>query len=311
MSIKELKVGDKFSESFLVKNAEIKLTKFQKPYLALELYDGTMDVTSNIWDWNKPCLEKNTIIDALGIITEYNGNIQLNISDMRANTTLEVAHFAPQGGVDVELYLQMFEGLITSMTCAKLKAILTAVFIETKELWKIIPAAKKVHHAYIAGNLKHVVDVALKARHIALCVPEANLDLVTGGALLHDIGKLYTYCLNGAVIDVTDAGTLLDHIVIGTSLITKYATMDNQGLILLLQHIIASHHGKLEWGSPVTPKCIEAYIVHFADNLDAKTQTIIELNDKTREGEKFTLKEWSLDNQRMLSQNSVEEIMNS
>ena len=170
-----------------------------------------------------------------------------------------------------------------------LREIALAVLQELQELWITVPGAKQVHHAYVGGTLVHSYSVAKLAGAMANAVG-ANWDLAVVGGMLHDIGKLFTYKVNGVSIDMTSNGMLYEHIFMGAEFIGNFAEthVDVEdpyvyAKVRLLRHIILSHHGDLEYGSPVTPQCIEAYIVHHADNLDATVEQIRAAGEKAGE----------------------------
>ena len=309
VKIKDMHVGETVSTALLVKSAEIRLTKAKKPYLLAELTDGTDTIQAQDWEFgNNQPPAKNTVLDITATVTEYMGNKQLTLLTMKpSNVSIET--FAPSGDVDVEEYVARAKALIASITNPYARDIVLQVFSDNAMLWKTIPGAKGVHHAFVSGLLKHTVDVATKAKAIAELTPMCNVDLVVAGALLHDMGKLWTYELNGAFIDMTDQGQMLEHIMLGAMKLEKYRTPENSAVLDLILHIISSHHGELEYGSPTTPRFLEAVIVHYADSIDAKTQIILEANSKVNSDAKFTDKIWTLGNKQMFTQYYVQEVM--
>lgn len=312
MKIRDLAVGSTITIDLLVKNAITKYTKppGNKPYLWMELTDGSDVIQANGWDHGAATPpNKNDILTVVATVGEWAGNKQLTVKSYSVNTELTVAAFAPQGDFDLETYVQEARALIQEVQNPHVKGILTRVFNENAALWKTIPSAKGIHHAFVAGNLKHSVDVAIKARAIAKTMPRVNIDLCIAGGLLQDLGKLWTYELNGAVIDMTLRGQMIEHIMIGAIELEKYRTEENSRVVDLLQHIISSHHGQLEYGSPTTPLFLEAWIVCAADGLDAKTQVIYELDAKAKPGDIQLDKSYVLNNRQMLSISYVEEVM--
>ena len=139
------------------------------------------------------------------------------------------------------------------------------------------PAAKGLHHAYVAGLLEHTLGVAKLADRVAPLYP-VHRDLLLAGAFLHDVGKVEELSA-GAGFDYTDAGRFVGHIVLGTRMVRARAEAIEgfpEPLLLHLEHMVISHHGELEWGSPKRPKTVEALLLHALDNLDAKTQAALE-----------------------------------
>lgn len=310
--IREFQINDAVEIDLLVKASEIKRTRVGKPFLSLTLTDGTDDISANIWDWfreDKP--NKNDLLHLVGSMGEFNGTKQLQVTCFKQNLEMSIEDFMPRGEHSIELYLEYAFDLIREIQHEVLRDLTETLFMQTGSLWRRQPGAKSVHHAYVAGNLQHCVDVAHKAKAMAQLIPEASLDLTVAGALLHDIGKLWTYDFEGMVIDFTESGHLLDHISIGIIALERMRSLENQELIALLQHIIASHHGKLEYGSPVTPRCIEAWIINYCDGIDVKAQVISNLNRKASPTATMTEKDWTLENRPMITQNRVTQILNN
>jgi 3'-5' exoribonuclease len=311
LKIKDFAVGTKVESTLLVKESGILFTRTNKPYLNLMLTDGSDSIKSVDWDWgDKPALNKGIVIDFKAEVSEYMGNKQLKLLSLQPSDS-GVELFAPSGDVNLVEYMEHASKLIDEINNEQLKMLVRNVFNDNAKGWKIIPAAKGMHHAFVSGLIKHSVDVARKAKAIAEITPMANVDLVVGGALLHDMGKLWTYVLQGALIEMTDNGQMLEHIMIGAMELNKYRTPENSDVLDLVLHIISSHHGELEYGSPTTPRFMEAVIVNYADGVDAKCQMLIEQNMKTPLGNKMTDKVYALGNRPMFSQLYISSIMDS
>ncbi len=308
MRIKDLAVGDNATLDLLVLSSSIRLTTSKKPYLDMILSDGIDKISAKKWDWNissKP--EVGTVVTINADVTTWAGTKQLTALSVRRSTK-RPEEFAPKGDFNIDDYKAKLNMLLLDMENATLRNLVTKIFDDYLEQWETVPGATGVHHAYLAGTFQHSVDTAIIAKAIATNIDGCNVDLCVAGALLHDVGKLLVYELNGSVINYTEYGHLLEHIIGGIVILDKYRTEENSEIITLLQHIIAAHHGKLEFGSPVTPKFLEAWIVSYADGIDAKANTIQRLNKGCND--KFTEKEWALNNSAMLSQRYIEEVMN-
>lgn len=277
--IKDLETNKAYTCTLALLECTKAKTKAGKDYLRMTLTDGEMNVAGNYWDWaggdNLPPI--NNVYAVSCTVNEWNGTRQLNVAKMVLNKDADLNDFRPRLGpmsLVEEYYANALE-LIDSIESPTLKAICNDAFISLKNAWLITPAAKGVHHAYVAGNLIHSFNVAVLAKSIAETT-HANVDLCIAGGLLHDIGKLVTYTWDGIRIDMTPYGQLADHIALGNSMLSstcQYLQVDAE-LEMLLSHIILSHHGKREWGSPVEPRCIEALIVHHADNIDSTLESI-------------------------------------
>ena len=308
MHIKDLTVGDRTTIDLLVLSSSIRLSTSKKPYLDMMLSDGTDKISAKKWDWNTPGKpEVGTVVTVSADVTEWAGNKQLIASSV-SRSTKGPEEFAPKGDFNIDDYKAKLNMLLLNMENASLNNLVTKIFDDYLERWETAPGATDVHHAYLAGTFQHSIDTAIIAKAIATNIDGCNVDLCVAGALLHDVGKLLVYELNGSIINYTEYGHLLEHIIGGIMILDRYRTEDNSEIITLLQHIIAAHHGKLEFGSPVTPKFLEAWIVSYADDIDAKANIIQRVN-RGYNG-KFTEKEWALNNSAMLSQRYIEEVMN-
>lgn len=317
MKINELQVGDVCSITLVVKTATPKETRMRKPYLVVELLDGVDTIQGNYWDWNgKNIPQKNNIVDVRGQVTEWQGTKQINIKGMTLNTERNLSEFAPESGYNlIETYNDAY-ALMLDVYDDDLRSIALHALEDLHDDWMLIPGAKSVHHAFVGGTLVHSLDVAKIAREIAALVPYANEDLCVVGGMLHDIGKLKTYRMNGLVIDMTDEGMLYDHIAMGAEMLMQLAfeaigvdsgTTINK--IEVLKHIILSHHGSLEMGAVVPPLSVEAHIVYHADMISAVTEQINEMSKKTVKDSKWTGKIWGLANRPHLTTSYIERIM--
>jgi 3'-5' exoribonuclease len=309
LKIKDFVVGNTVETTLLIKEATILKTRGGKPYLNVQLTDGAETIKSVDWDWgekDKP--NTGIVVDVKAEVTAYMGAKQLKLSSMQLSD-MGVELFAPTGDVDVNDYVYRAKALYDAISNDQARELVTQVFKDYGQAWKTIPAAKGMHHAFLSGLLKHSVDVATKAKAIAELTPCCNVDLVVAGALLHDVGKIWTYVLNGALIEMTDMGQLVEHIMLGAMKLNEYRTPDNSDMLDLILHIVSSHHGELEYGSPTTPRFLEAVIVNYADGVDAKCQMLIEENMKTPLGQKWTNKVWAFGNRPMMNQLYIAEVM--
>lgn len=319
MKIKELVVGELCNITLVVKSAIAKETKAKKPYLAMEFYDGVDIIAGNYWDWSSGNIPStNAILDVTAQVTEWQGSKQLNIRSLKNNTTAHLADFMPSSNHDIAKVYNDAYALMTAVEDDALRTIALAALEELREQWLTVPGATSVHHAFIGGTLVHSYETAVLAGNIAMIVPEANVDLAVVGAMLHDIGKLFTYKMNGIAIDRTTDGNLYEHIFMGAEFIGNFAdshvnTNDFKvgHKIRLLRHIILSHHGQLEYGSPVTPMCIEAHIVNHADGLSATAEQIRIAAGKAPEKSMWTERIYTLNNRAQLNPAYVDFIMHN
>lgn len=319
VKISDFGVNQQCELVLVVLAATARKTRAGKPYLVLDLFDGTDKITGNYWDWSgKAIPENNAILNVTAQVTEYNGNKQLNISGLSTNTSVDITEFAVSSGHDLDALYDDACQLIESVLDLGLKELALMIMSQLKVKWLTIPGAKGIHHAYVGGTLVHSLSVAKISRSIAAVTPGANMDLCTVGGMLHDIGKLFTYKMDGVVIGMTDEGMLFEHLFMGAEFIGNFVDNNIENGLLnmygsseekteLLRHIILSHHGNLEHGSPVTPMSIEAYIVHHADMIDATAEQIRDGSKKATG--KFTDRLYVLNNRPHLTVQYVEEVM--
>ncbi len=287
--LKELREGDRVTEVYLIKSKQSFVAKNGKPYDSVVLQDksGTMD--AKIWEVNSSGIEdfdKLDFVSVTGDVTTFNGQPQFNIKRARKveSDNIDQAEYLPCSGRNVnEMYDELL-AIIGTIENKYLHELLELFFVKSDDLKKRFcfhSAAKSVHHGYVGGLLEHTLTVANHCDHIAKTYPIINRDLLITAAILHDIGKLSElspYPEN----DYTDEGQLLGHIVIGCEWITlTIRKIDSfpKTLANELKHCIIAHHGELEYGSPKKPALIEALALSFADNLDAKMETMKEAFD--------------------------------
>ena len=315
MKIRELEVNQLVTITLVVKSASARETKAKKPYLAIEFYDGTDTINGNYWDWGGASIPpKNAVLDVKAQVTEWQGTKQLNIKGMTTNTEIPLSDFVPSSGVDIAETYKNAYAMMSDVKDEFLRDLAMSILEELQNEWLTVPGAKGVHHAYTAGTLIHSYSVACIAKAIAEHTPGANVDLCTVGGMLHDIGKLYTYKLNGVTIDMTDEGMLYDHIFMGAEFIGNFADnhykMDELCALKLemLRHIILAHHGRLEYGSVTVPLSIEAHIVYHADAVDAAAEQVRSQSAKAG-NVKWTDRIWPLENRPHLATQYVAEVM--
>lgn len=282
MKISEFKVGETISVSLLVKEASARATKAGKPFLSLTLGDGFTEISGNYWTWaGKVVPDKGAVLRISAAVAEWQGAKQLNIKVMANDLETPVAVFMPKSDFDLIKVYEEAMNLVDSIDDDFYNSVCREVLEEYRSQFMLIPGAKFVHHAYVGGTLIHSVSVAKIARVMAATIDEASVDLCTSGALLHDLGKLVSYSVNGAIIDITDIGMLEGHIMAGVDMLDlvvqrsfRPISEQNQAKYALLRHVILSHHGEQQYGAIVNPRSIEAYIVSSADRLDANCEQI-------------------------------------
>lgn len=264
---------------FLVCEKEIRATREGKTYLRVELGDATGRVEARVWDGfdrMAASFERDDFVKVQARVETYRGRPQLIIEKIRRAEENEVdpADFFPQTKENVEeLYEQLLQ-MVASVGNPCVRRLLESVVCdpEIAPRLKRAPAAKVMHHAYGGGLLEHVLSLCNLCRVVAGHYPEVDLDLLLSGAVLHDVGKLRELSYERS-FGYTDEGQLLGHIMVGYELISK--KMDAiegfpQELKILIQHMLISHHGQYEFGSPKLPMFREALLLHYLDDLDSK-----------------------------------------
>ena len=267
---------------FLVQSKEVRSTREGKPYLALRLADRTGTIEARLWDGLEEleAFERDDVVKVEAAVESYRGNTQLKIRRVRRAQAdeYELADYLPETEKDVEaLYAELVE-TARGLGNPHLRGLLLAV-LEDPELaprLKQAPGAKTLHHAYRGGLVEHVVSLCRLCKLAAQNYPEVDLDLLLTGAILHDLGKVYELSYERS-LDYTTVGNLVGHITIGLEVVgRKMDALEGfpSELRVLVQHLMLSHHGKLEFGSPVTPRFAEALLLHYLDDIDSKMEAI-------------------------------------
>jgi len=283
--IRDIKSGDKVGDYFLVVDKNLAFSQKGAPYLNVRLKDKTGELDGKVWDnareWDK-AFKKGDIIRIEARSANYKNSIQLSIAEVKkaADEDITLSDYLPAARRDGEEMLAALLSIVESLESPPLKALLYAFFRdeEIAALVKKAPAAKGFHHVYLGGLLEHTLSVARLLDMACTHYEGINRDLLLTGGILHDIGKIYELSY-GRVTDYTDAGRLLGHIVMGVEMMDqRIAALEDfpPHLALQLRHILLSHHGDLEYGSPKRPKTVEALVVHFMDDLDAKVNAFQE-----------------------------------
>lgn len=278
--------GNHVSEVYLCKNKQIQLTKNGKEYGNLVLQDKTGTIDGKIWDLGSPGIGNFETMDYVYIdadVTVFQGTNQLNIRRIRKAREEEYipADYLPVSKKDIGKMYQELTAMIRTIKNPYLNKLASSYFIDDPEFAKAFQfhsAAKSVHHGFVGGLLEHTLSVAKLCDYYASYYPGINRDLLLTAAIFHDIGKtkeLSVFPEN----DYTDDGQLLGHIIIGTEMVGERIRAIPgfpHRLAAELKHCILAHHGELEYGSPKKPALLEALALNFADNTDAKMETMLE-----------------------------------
>jgi len=280
--IQDFQENSVISGYFAVFSKDVRKTKTDKDYLDLTLMDKTGSINAKIWDnienFNG-IFEKGDAVAVKGQITSYNNELQLKIESIRrVNPDQDKAYgftFAdlmPGTEKDIdELWLDI-QNTIESLNNQYLKSLVHNIFSEHEEQLKTHPASMILHHAWRGGLLEHIHSMKNIAEGVCRNYTELDRDLVICGVLLHDIGKLIEL-ESGLATTYTDSGNFVGHIVLGRDILLKaISKIDNfpELLKLIMEHILLSHQGKLEWQSPKEPMFLEALVVYYIDEIDTR-----------------------------------------
>lgn len=277
--VKDLQPGIPVDDIFFLTRRDIKERRDGAPFLTFDLMDKTGNVAGIMWDRVEDamsCVEPGGFYHVQGKLGNYQGRPQLTVNAIYPADLKEVDRddFLRATKHDREAMMIELRGFIERVESKHLRVLLDAFFDDGSfvEQFVMAPAAVQVHHAYLGGLLEHTVLMARLADRIPEVYSEVDRDLLMAGILLHDVGKTAEYEYE-SVLDHTYDGRLLGHIVIGYEMtrdrIRRIADFPDE-LARMVLHIILSHHGQMEFGSPKTPKFVEALIVHFLDNMDAR-----------------------------------------
>ncbi len=290
--IEELREGENITEHYLCKQKKLFKSKAGKNYMSLCLYDKTGTVEGKIWEINSLIQDfsEGDFIKVDAFVSSFNGELQLNIRRLRRSEKGEYnpQDFVPTTKYNIDELFDEFISIIDTIKVPYYRELLKNIFINNSELaaeFKIHSAAKSMHHSYMGGLLEHSLSVTkLCGRFAEHYKGELNRDLLITSAMLHDVCKIYELS-PFPENDYTDDGQLLGHIVMGTELISSEAKKIPdfpKDAELLLKHCILSHHGEFEFGSPKLPSTIEAFLLHCADDTDAKMNMFIGMAENSK-----------------------------
>lgn len=299
MKIAELEPGTTLKSVYLIQSLEKRQKRSGEMYVALVLQDKTGTIQAVMWE-NAGKLLRGEInaedfVKVSGDVGIYNNQLQLTVRSLEkvADDKVDLEQFLPHSKRSLEEMHAELREAIESVKTPPLKALLKSFFDDAEFLdaFSRAPSAMSMHQAYIGGLLEHTLAVLRVAHAIGALYPPYDYDLLTTGVLLHDMGKIHEFGYRRA-IRYTSVGRLLGHIPIGFCLVDrKIEAIPHfpQETRILLLHLLLSHHGQKEWGSPRRPKTIEALLLHYADYIDAYLSTYRETTEKARErGELWT-----------------------
>jgi 3'-5' exoribonuclease len=297
--IKELAEKQIIESVFLIKEKTVSQGKNGKPFMVLLLSDKTGSMDSRLWDKVdelKDVAHIGELVKVKGLIQIFQGRKQMvihRIEKVENSSQFPMELFIVESRFDVKALFAEVMSYVSSVKNPQIQQLLkdTLEDPELKELILKSPAARSIHHAFKGGLLEHILSICKTMNFMAQHYSFLNRDFLIFGAIYHDIGKVVELSIDNG-IQYTDRGRLIGHLEIGCELIDKKTSrilgFDSE-LRDLLKHIVLSHHGKLEFGSPKKPKFLEAVMVSMIDELDSKMDTIFQFVDAERQsGEKWS-----------------------
>lgn len=298
-TVSDIRPNLKFAGRLLVRAAQVQTAKNGKPFLVLSLVDRTGGVQAKIWDWAGDPPAAGTVLDLAGTGDEYNGHLQLRVQSFKPVEDGDPADYVPAAPETPENTYAEIRATADALRDGSLRKIVGQLLD-----WAVAanllaaPAAKSMHHATRGGLLHHTVMMLRAAKALAEVYRFLDKDLLYAGVIVHDLAKLDEMQTDslGLVSDYTRDGRLVGHIVRGVVNVEKAAacTGASRERATLLQHLVLSHHGEAEFGSPVPPKCPEALVLSAIDRLDAKLFQMHDALRGTAPGA-FSAPVWALD----------------
>ncbi len=311
LDLASLSVGSRVQHELMVRNREDKVTKNGDPFAVLQLGNASGQISANVWKEQLPFLEgvkAGSVVQVIGAIESYQGRRQLKITAplrVVAASAVNIDEFLPRISVDAAKLWETVDKWRREMRSGTLRTAVDLFFADDafRVRFERAPGALRGHHAQIGGLLMHVVEVGTIARASTKTM-RGDIDLVTAGALLHDIGKVETYTITAAGFDFTQGGFLLQHVVLGSLMLDRALRTLPEGTLsdaqeFELQHFIQSHHGTLEHGAAVRPMTLEAELLHWADQASTNGNNFSEETEDPElfpGTEEFSIKKsWRLD----------------
>src|SRR5277367_553840 len=271
------------TSNFVVVSKQVKPKKTGEPYLALTLGDRTGQVEAKMWDNVEDAIdafEQDDFLKVKGLLNKYKNRFQITIHKLRrlGDSEIDFSDYLPKTPKDIGELWQTLATFVASFRDPHLKALVEDFLAdpEIAEAYRNAPAAKTFHHAYISGLLDHVVSLSRSCDLMCRNYPQINRDLLLTGAFLHDIGKIHELTYNRS-FSYTTRGQLLGHMIIELEMLqaklAKFPDFPSETKTLL-EHMIISHHGQYDFGSPKLPMFPEALMLHYLDDLDSKMEAM-------------------------------------
>lgn len=291
--VEQMQEGDRVEDLFLIKSMKLAETRAAKPYLLLEMADKSGEISGPVWEDAEKKAEicqAGNFVHLKGMVQSYRDRLQLRIEEILPvdRGQVALADFIPATHYNLEEMARHLQKLVASVENAWVRKLLNR-FFKKGELWQCFqtaPAAKGIHHAYVGGLLEHCLSMARIADMLSGHYPGVDRSVLLAGVLFHDIGKIKELEEQVGLVEYTSVGRLKGHLVMGSEMVAEEArTIENfpEDILTHIQHLILSHHGRNEFGSPTVPMTPEAFLLSFIDDLDSKMNLIEQLRRKQKE----------------------------
>ena len=292
--IKDIKEEDSIRGCYLVREKRVGTTRNGKPFISMTLADRTGEIEAKVWNRAQEfsaIFGHGNVLEVEGEAESFRGQVQISVSDLKLSTEKADPNlFLESAPADSSEMMGSLRKILRGIDNIHLRT-LTDLFLADRQFvsaFKKSPAAKRFHHSYLGGLLEHTLSVCQMARQVAEHYPKLDRDLLLTAAFLHDIGKMRELKFD-LKIDYSDEGRLIGHVVLSTIMVDERLREIKdfpQELAIRLKHLILSHHGNYEFGSPKRPKFLEAFALHLIDDLDAKINGLGRFMERDRkEGE--------------------------
>ena len=294
--ISEIKQDDRVRGQYLVRMKRMASTKKGDPFLTITLSDRTGEIEAKVWekaDELTSLFKEGDVLEVEGYASSYRDQLQVTLSTLRTvNEMCDPSVFLEVTQKDIPKLMGSLREVLKSIKHSRIRALVESFLADRQfmGLFKQAPAAKNFHHSYIGGLLEHTLSVCEMTRMAVNHYPQLDSDLLLAGAFFHDIGKVRELRWD-RVIDYTDEGRLIGHLTLGVTMIDeRVASIGDfpEEIGLRLKHLILSHHGEYEFGSPKRPKFLEAFALHLIDDLDAKMNGLSRFMEKDKQEGEWT-----------------------
>lgn len=304
-NVASIRKDERFEGWLLVRNAEQRSASNGKQYLDMTLGDRTGNINAKMWDGTVAVPPQGSIVQVRGTGNEFAGRMQLRVEKIKvaaADDPIDMSALVPSAPYDPHVMLEEIHATVNAMQNSDFSKLVTELLSRAGDALLTFPAAKQMHHAQRSGLLYHMVTMLRAAKALLPVYPYLDADLLLSGVIVHDLGKLRELDADtlGIVQDYTVEGKLLGHLIRGVVDIEQagIACGVSSQTILLMQHMVLSHHGKAEYGSPVPPRFPEAEVLHTLDTLDSRLFEMMDALQRTLEGG-FSEKVWAMENRQL------------